>query len=125
MPEKPHHDLEKHKHSAEIVALTAKQITKDFSMFGMDVSFSGNTALAYPELMLQLTAHVQWLLQIDQEKLFALMYQIDISQQSVHECLLRDQNPAAAISDLIIRREMMKVLTVLYFKNLKKNSGQI
>jgi hypothetical protein len=31
-------------------------------------------------------------------------------------------NPARSLADLIIRREMMKVLTVQYFKNLKNKS---
>lgn len=122
MLEKPRFDLEKHKDNTEIVHLTAKQISKDFAMFGIDISFSGNTALAYPELMLKLTDHILWLLQIDQKKLFSLMYQIDINQASVHECLHSHENPARSIADLIIRREMMKVLTVQYFKKLKNKT---
>lgn len=119
MLEKPHYDIEKQKDNAEIVRLTAKQISKDFAMFGMDITFSGNTAFAYPELMKQLTDHIHWLLQVDQEKLFSLMYQIDIKQESVHECLTKHDKPAHSLADLIMRREMMKVLTVQFFKKQK------
>jgi len=122
MTEYPRYDIEKHKNNTEIVHLTAKQISKDFAMFGMDVTFSGNTTFAYPELMAQLTEHLQTMLQIDQERLFALMYQIDISQASVHECLSAHQEPARSLADLIIRREMMKVLTVQFFKNQKNKT---
>ena len=122
MTDYPRYDLEKFKDNTEIVHLTAKQISKDFSMFGMDVTFSGNVAFAYNELMTQLTGHIQQLLQTDQEMLFALIYQIDISQESVYECLQSHDNPAHSLADLIIRREMMKVLTVQYFKNLKNKS---
>jgi len=119
MTDYPRYDLEKYKDNTEIVHLTAKQISKDFSMFGMDVTFSGNVALAYSELMTQLSAHIHQLLQSDQEILFALIYQIDISQESVQECLQLHDNPSRSLANLIIRREMMKVLTVQYFKNLK------
>jgi hypothetical protein len=115
------HDLDKYHDNLEIVNLTAKQISKDFAMFGMEITFSGNTTFAYPELMDQLAQHLQFLLQNNQERLFALMYQIDIEQKSVGECLRVHENPAAALADLIIRREMLKVLTVRYFKELKNN----
>jgi hypothetical protein len=115
-------NLEKYHNNIEIVQLTAKQVSKDFATFGMDISFSGNTAFAYQELMTQLTEHLQVMLQINQERLFALMYQIDISQASVHECLHLHENPARSLADLIIRREMMKVLTVQYFKQQKNKT---
>ncbi|MBE0661964.1 MAG: hypothetical protein IH597_05800 [Bacteroidales bacterium] len=121
MPEPTRHDLEKYHDNLEIVHLTAKQISKDFAMFGMEITFSGNVVFAYPELMMQLTQHLQLLLQTDQERLFALMYQIDVDQKSVGNCLRSHKNPASGLADLIIRREMLKVLTVQYFKNLKKN----
>jgi hypothetical protein len=122
MTDYPRYDLEKHKENVEIVHLTAKQISKDFAMFGMDITFSGNTTFAYPELMSQLTGHLRTLLSAGQEKLFALMYQIDISQASVHECLRLSDDPASALADLIIRREMMKVLTVQFFKKQKNKT---
>lgn len=114
-----HQNLEQYHSNTEIVHATARQISKDFAMFGMEISFSGNTSLAYIELMDQLTGHLHKLLQYDHEKLFALMYQIDISQVSISECLRSHSNPAHSIADLIIRREMMKVLTVRYFKQQK------
>ncbi len=89
-------------------------------MFGLDIHFSGNVASAYPELMAQLTESLHTLLQHDSERLFALMYQIDISQKSVNECFRLNEHPAARLADLIMRREMMKVLTVKYYKELKK-----
>lgn len=118
----PRHELEKYYNNTEIVHLTAKQVSKDFAMFGMDITFSGDTQFAYSELMAQLTEHLHSLLQTDQERLFALLYQVDISQVAVHDCLRSSENPASALADLIIRREMMKVLTVQFFKKQKNKS---
>jgi len=120
MTEPFNQNLEQYQSNTEIVHATARQISKDFAMFGLEILFSGNTSLAYIELMDQLTGHLHRLLQYDQEKLFALMYQIDISQVSVSECLRLHDNPSRSIADLIIRREMLKVLTVRYFKQQKK-----
>jgi hypothetical protein len=122
MSEFPPRNLEKYQNNTEIVHLTAKQVSKDFATFGMDITFSGNTEFAYHELMAQLTEHLQGLLQTDQERLFALLYQIDISQASVQECLRSHKDPASSIADLIIRRETMKVLTVQYFKQQKNKT---
>ena len=40
---------------AEIVTETAEQIMKDFGMFGVEITFSGNTDQAYYELLHQLS----------------------------------------------------------------------
>jgi hypothetical protein len=123
MTELPRYDLEKYQDHTETVHLTAKQIAKDFAMFGFDVSFSGNTALAYTELMHQVTRHIDEMMHSDPQRLFALMYQIDISQSAVKQCLDLAENPSAALADLIIRREMMKVLTFQFFKKQKQKPG--
>jgi len=123
MTELPRYDLEKYQDHTETVHLTAKQIAKDFAMFGFDVSFSGNTSLAYVELMQQLTHHISEMMHSDPQRLFALMYQIDISQSSVKQCLDHAENPTVGLADLIIRREMMKVLTLQFFKKQKQNPG--
>ncbi|HPK05280.1 MAG TPA: hypothetical protein PK908_05240 [Bacteroidales bacterium] len=113
---------EKYYDNAEIVHLTAKQIIKDFAMFGLDIQFSGNTEFAYMELMGQMVESIQGLLQHDSARLFALMYQIDLSQTAVDKCLGSSKNIAAHLADLVIRREMLKVLTVKYFKELKNKN---
>lgn len=112
-------DLDLYQNNSEIVLLTARQIMKDFAMFGMEISFTGQTGFAYQQLMQQVGTHLEQLLQADPQRLFALMYQIDISQQSVDAAISRSGQPHFALADLVIRREMMKVLTVQYFKNQK------
>ena len=42
----------------EIVKETAEQIMKDFGMFGVEITFSGNTSDAYNELHQQLISQV-------------------------------------------------------------------
>jgi len=47
-------DIERSKREEKFVLLTAEQVRKDFAMFGMDVTFSGNIGLAYEELLASL-----------------------------------------------------------------------
>ena len=58
----PKHELETYKKKEEIIKLTAEQIIKDFSQFGLDVSFSGVVQYAYNELFEQLLEHIILLL---------------------------------------------------------------
>lgn len=98
---------------------TAEQIIKDFALFGMDISFSGNVITAYDELFKQLEAHVSYLLTNNHDKLLALLYQIDLSEKKLREELSSDSmlSEIQQIAELIIQRELLKVLTRHYFKS--------
>lgn len=47
-------DIDRSKQEEKFVLLTAEQVRKDFAMFGMEVTFSGNVSFAYEELFKQL-----------------------------------------------------------------------
>ena len=98
---------------------TAEQIIKDFALFGMDISFSGNVITAYDELFKQLEVHVSYLLTNNHDKLLALLYQIDLSEKKLREELSSDSmlSEIQQIAELIIQRELLKVLTRHYFKS--------
>ncbi len=115
-------NLDLYQNNTEIVHLTARQIMKDFAMFGLEISFTAQTGFAYQQLMQQVGTHLDQLLRADPQRLFALMYQIDISQHSVNEVLSGSVQPHFVLADLVIRREMMKVLTVQYFKKNKNKT---
>ncbi|NVO21621.1 MAG: hypothetical protein HXX13_18110 [Bacteroidetes bacterium] len=117
-------DIELYKTRPEIIRQTVLQVVKDFSMFGIDVSFTGNTEMAYNELFFQLSNHIQRLLENDFGKLSALLYQVDISERKIFDSIADhpEYTHAEVLTELVIHRELKKVLIRNYFKNQK--SGQ-
>lgn len=116
-------DIDRSKQEEKFVLLTAEQVRKDFAMFGMEVTFSGNVSFAYEELFKQLKNYIDDLLSDDYEKLMSLLYQIDLSEKE-----LTKQDPGYEFETLseivthkILERELKKVLIRTYFKE----KGQI
>jgi len=110
--------IERSKQEEKFVLLTAEQVRKDFAMFGMEVTFSGNVSFAYNELFEQLNVHINELLNKDYEKLMSLLYQIDLNEKE-----LTRQDPGYQFETLseivthkILERELKKVLIRTYFK---------
>ena len=114
-------DIELYKTRSEVIRQTVQQVVKDFSMFGMEIEFTGNTEMAYNELFMQLSQHIDILLEQNSGKLAALLYQVDLSEQKVLDSLteLPGYTHAQVISELVIHRELKKVLLRNYFKNQK------
>jgi len=112
-------DIELYKTKTEVIGKTVDQFIKDFTMFGMDIEFTGNTALAYEEMFIQLTSHVSRLLEIDSHRLSALLYQVDLGENKVMESsvLHPEWSLPEVITELIIHRELKKVLIRNYYKN--------
>lgn len=106
-----------HLENIEIVQQTARQIIKDFAAYGLEIHFSGSATQAYHELCPQMASQLFKLMECENERLFALMYHIDLHPDSVWQCLTSPDKPFEKLADLVIRREMLKVLTVRYFKS--------
>lgn len=111
-------EIERSKQEEKFIFLTAEQVRKDFAMFGMEVSFSGNVHFAYEELFKQLQSYIDNLLSNDYEKLMSLLYQIDLSEKE-----LTKQDPgynfetlSEIVTHKILERELKKVLIRTYFK---------
>ena len=68
---------------AEIVRDTASQIMKDFGMFGVEITFSGDVANAYEELHNQLVNQISGLIHNNYEKLLSVLYQVDITDREI------------------------------------------
>jgi hypothetical protein len=117
-------DIEQVKTRTEIIRQTVAQVLKDFSMFGIDIHFSGNPEMAYPELFDQLMVQIERLLEQDHSRLTALLYQIDLPENRVYEATLEhpDWSLQAVITELVIHRELKKVLIRNYIKNQKKGT---
>lgn len=114
-------DIEPYKAETEIIRMTVEQIRKDFAMFGLDISFPMSMNMVYEELFSQLDAHVSQLLTVNVQKLMALLYQIDIPERNIMEAW--EAHPefthAQVIAELIIYRELKKVIFRNYYKNFK------
>ncbi len=118
-----------------IINETIAQIQKDFGMYNINIQFDGNTETAYEQLMDGLTLEVKQLLTNDKSKLQSILYRIDLSEMAIKKALQHtlannNQTPISnsntnnfeiqqqLISHEIIVRELKKVLTRNYFKNL-------
>ncbi|MBW6536549.1 MAG: hypothetical protein K0B11_16180 [Mariniphaga sp.] len=106
---------------AEIVNETAKQIMKDFGMFGVEISFSGDVLNAYEELHQQLVEQISVLIQNNYDKLLSVLYQVDITEREIAkaESDLPHYNHVEIIAHQVIARELKKVLWRRYFKSKK------
>ena len=106
---------------AEIVQETAEQIMKDFGMFGVEISFSGDVLNAYDELHRQLVEQISVLIQNNYDKLLSVLYQVDITEREIAqaESELPHYNHVEIIAHQVIARELKKVLWRRYFKSKK------
>ncbi len=106
---------------AEIVQETAEQIMKDFGMFGVEITFSGDTNRAYDELHQQLIDQISLLLERNYELLLSVLYQVDITDREIAKATreLPHYNQVEIIAHQVIVRDLKKVLLRRYFKNQK------
>ena len=114
----PKSELENYKNKEEIIRLTAEQIIKDFNQFGLEVSFSGVVQYAYNELYEQLLIHIIDLINRNSQKLYSLLYQIDLSENKIRNIYANnpDRQLNEIITEMILERELKKVATRIYFK---------
>lgn len=114
-------DLAPYKLQADIIQQTIHQIIKDFSMFGMEVYFTGNVNMAYEEVYRQLSGFVEALIIYDFHKLLALLYQIDLNEETIikAENEYPDITRHELIAELIVYRELRKVVYSNLYKNQK------
>jgi len=103
----------------EIVRETAEQIMKDFGMFGVEITFSGDTDNAYLELHQQLIDQVSVLLERNYDLLLSVLYQVDITDKEIAkaEKELPEYNHIEILAHQIIARDLKKVLLRRYFKS--------
>lgn len=103
---------------ADIVIETAEQIMKDFGMFGVEITFSGDTSRAYEELHLQLIDQITLLIERNYDLLLSVLYQVDITETEIAraERELPHYNNVEIIAHQVIVRDLKKVLLRRYFK---------
>lgn len=118
LPQINNNNISAHLDQAEIVQETAEQIMKDFGMFGVEITFSGNTANAYEELHRQLIDQISALVERNYDLLLSVLYQVDISEREIAraERELPHYNHIEIVAHQVIVRDLKKVLLRRYFK---------
>jgi hypothetical protein len=97
---------------ADILNKTAEQIQKDFAFFDLPILFEQNKTSAYTLLYEQVLPQIKKLLAINSQKIFSLLYRIDISESQLKIELQKnnEQTNEEIITHLIIKRCLQKVV---------------
>ena len=101
-----------------IEGLVIQQLKKDFFVNGIDLSCNSSKSLEDQQLVNEITAVIDRLLARDLEKLKVILYQIDVPVHSLFTEADNRVKPPDQIASMIIQRELLKVLTRLYFKEI-------
>lgn len=114
-------ELQKATQKEDLILAAANQIIKDFAEFGLEVHFSGKTASFYEELSDQLEVHVRQLISENYSGFMGLLYRIDIGPREIaqYEADMKGFPYPRIMTELIIHREIKKVLFRAYFKQKK------
>ena len=110
---------------AEIVQQTAEQIMKDFGMFGVEITFSGDIDNAYQELHEQLISQITGLVETNYDLLVSVLYQVDITNREILQAEkdLPYYSNIEIIAHQVIARDLKKVLLRRYFKMKDQQNG--
>ena len=119
LPNVQNNNLEFFLNKEDIVMETAQQIMKDFGMFGIEITFSGNVEKAYHELHEQLINQISVYLDKDYSRLMAVLYQVDITEQEIAKAHreLPHYNDLEVLAHQVIFRDLKKVLYRKYYKS--------
>lgn len=103
----------------DIINETANQIMKDFGMFGIEISFSGNIEGAYEELLVQLVNQISVYLDKDYSRLMSVLYQVDITEREIAKARveLPNYSDIEVLAHQIIFRDLKKVLFRKFYKS--------
>jgi hypothetical protein len=124
-PQINNNNVAQHLNQAEIVRQTAQQIMKDFGMFGVEITFSGNIENAYQELHEQLIDQITLLVERNYDLLLSVLYQVDITDRELYraEQELPHYTHVEVIAHQVIVRDLKKVLLRKYFKMKDAEKG--
>ena len=112
-------DLQQASRRNDLIIETGRQIQKDFGEFGLEITFSGKAEFFYEELFDQMKKHITDIISESLERFMNFLYRIDIneSQISLYKSELPEKNFEEVLTELIIHRELKKVITRDYFRN--------
>jgi len=104
-----------------IMEETVRQIIKDFALFGLEINYPESLSYTWQEIFVELEFQIRSLLEVNSVKILSLLYQIDIPESKIFEQAEKQKERilSEVVSEMIMERELKKVLTRMYFKNLK------
>ena len=111
----------------DLIKATAQQIIKDFSAFGYEINFSGNTETAYQELTDQIMLLIQEMINRNYQGLMSVLYRIDVSEREINNKIMNCEPHefAEKITEMVVEREFKKVITRWYFSNQENEDGNL
>jgi hypothetical protein len=123
LPDIQNSNLSNFLNRADIIQETAEQIMKDFGMFGIEITFSGNVENAYHELHDQLINQISVYLDRDYSRLMSVLYQVDITEHEIAKAAreLPHYNDLEVLAHQVIFRDLKKVLFRRYYKTKNNN----
>ena len=109
----------------DLIVETGRQIQKDFGEFGLEVHFSGTAELFYEELFGQMKVHVAYLLSDNMDRFMHFLYRIDINEKDInmYKNQMLNEDYDHVLTELIIHRELKKVITRDYFRQQAKGTS--
>jgi len=118
LPDLQNNNIDSFLNKADIIQETADQIMKDFGMFGIEITFSGNIENAYHELHEQLVNQILVHLESDYGRLMSVLYQVDITDREIAKATreLPHYNQIEVLAHQVIFRDLKKVLFRRYYK---------
>ncbi len=117
-------DLTPYFSQEQLIRETAEQVIKDFSFFDVQITFEGTHSTPYDELFVQIEPLVNELYENDYNRLYAILYRIDVSEKEMGKALMAagDAPFSEVATDIILQRELKKVILRNYFKQQSTNS---
>lgn len=105
-------DITSYLNRSDILEETARQIIKDFGCVGQKVVFSENTQIAYRELYRQIFSIIEKMFLETPHNFYNLIYRIDINEIQIQKAVekAKDKPFAEIVTELILKRELQKVL---------------
>lgn len=118
VPELWQKSIAKQTNVKEIILDLIQQIKKDFGMFGEEIDFSENTEESYHQLFIQLEAFLFKNYAQHSDKLYPVLYRIDISEKDIKNAMNHETNTnfIGNIAELIILKELQKVIIRRFYK---------
>jgi len=110
-------DLAPYYNRIGLIRETARQIEKDLMLQDNSISINGDMESAYFEIFCKTKVIVGEMLDNDYKKLLSLMYRVDVSENRFNMAFKESVGKvAASLTELIIERELKKVLIRNYFR---------
>lgn len=105
-------ELSPYYNRTDLLEKVVEQIKKDFNWFNFKITFTGKAETPYVELYNQILPLIDELLNDDYPKLLAMLYRIDLDEDFLNRKLKENEQADTdeIITDLIIKRELQKVI---------------